>query len=147
MKQVLIGLTLIISATVLATGCCKSTSSSDTEASPAEPTGDKSGAAAGTSLTGEDAVKKLKAAGFQPLMEPVVSNAGPAKTTTFIAKPDGISVSIIEYKDETVAKMAQSGMTGEQVISSLHGSTVVMVTCPPTKPRAKCEELHAAATK
>ncbi len=147
MKRSLLVLTGIVAALTIA-GCCKSksggTSSSSAEESPASTA---SGSTAGSesdqaTLTGEEGVKKLKAKGWKPMLEPVSTDSGPAKTTVFIsAMPDSITVTFAEYKDLSIAMMAYTGMKStDTVVSERFGRTVVYVACPPPKDKAKCQK-------
>lgn len=145
MKRTLLVLTGIVAAFAIA-GCCKSKSggSSSTESSPATTT---SGATGGSdsdeaTLTGADGVAKLKAKGWKPMLEPISTDSGPAKTTVFISSmPDSITVTFAEYKDLSIAMMAHTGMKStDTVVSERFGRTVVYVACPPPKDKAKCQK-------
>lgn len=145
MKRTLLVLAGITAAIALA-GCCKSKSSdsgSSTESAPVAASGATGGSEADSAtLSGEDGVKKLKAKGWKPLLEPTTTEAGPAKTTVFISTaPDSITVTFAEYKDLSIAMMAYTGMKStDTVVSERFGRTVVYIACPPPKDKAKCQK-------
>jgi len=146
MNRTLFTLTGIAVALAVA-GCCKSKSGDTGSSAESSPTANASGArggsaADGETLTGEDGVKKLKAKGWKPMLEPTTTEAGPAKTTVFISTmPDSITVTFAEYKDLSMAMMAHTGMKStDTVVSERFGRTVVYIACPPPKDKAKCQK-------
>jgi hypothetical protein len=139
MNRFLYGLTIVACTAALSTGCCKKGSDeaeSDPGAATAEPA-----AASGDTITGEQALTKLKAGGFTPLTDPVVADNAGIKSTAVVLKPDMITVNIIEYKDASMAKMAASASpSSATLLSHLAGNSVIRVVCA-GKPKEKCEKV------
>ena len=150
MKRFLYGLTLVACAAALTTGCCKKGSdeteeTTDPGAGTSEST--ESAESSGATITGEQALTKLKAAGYTPMTDPVVSDTAGIKSTAVVLKPDMITVNIIEYKDASMAKMASSASpSSDTLLSHLAGNAVIRVVCA-GKPKDKCEKVMAAIKK
>ncbi len=143
MNRLFHGLVLVLCTAALSTGCCKKG-----EEDKIEPvTGASDPAPSGPSITGDEALAKLKAAGYTPLTDPVVGENGGIKSTAAVLKPDMITVNIIEYSDEGMAKMASSASpSSDAVLSHLAGKSVIRVTCA-GKPKDKCEKIMSAMTE
>jgi len=139
MNRFLYGLTIVACTAALSTGCCKK-GSDEAEAEPGAATAEPA-AASGATITGEQALAKLKAGGFTPLTDPVVSDTAGLKSTAVVLKPDMITVNIIEYKDESMAKMAASSAPStDTMLAHLAGNSVIRVVCA-GKPKEKCEKV------
>lgn len=142
MKRFIYGITVAICSAALVAGCCKSGS----EESKPEPASGEStpSTSSGSTLTGAEAIKKLKDKGFTPLTDPVVADTGGLKSTTIVTKPDMITVNIIEYSDASMAKMAHTASpSSDTMLAELFDRTVVRVVCA-GKPKEKCEKVMAA---
>jgi len=140
MNRFLYGLTIVACTAALSTGCCKK-GSDEAESDPGATAPAEPAAASGATITGEQALAKLKAGGFTPLTDPVVSDTAGLKSTAVVLKPDMITVNIIEYKDESMAKMAATASpSSDTMLSHLAGNSVIRVVCA-GKPKEKCEKV------
>lgn len=147
MKRFLYGLTIVACAAALSTGCCKQGSDdAEVETDPGAGT-TESTESSGSTITGEQALSKLKTAGYTPMTDPVVSDNAGIKSTAVVLKPDMITVNIIEYKDASMAKMAASASpSSDTLLSHLAGNAVIRVVCA-GKPKDKCEKVMDAIKK
>ena len=146
MKRFVYSLAIVACTAALSTGCCKK-GSDEAEADPGSGTTAEPAAASGDTITGEQALTKLKSAGYSPLTDPVVSDNAGIKSTAVVLKPDMITVNIIEYKDASMAKMAHSASpSSDTLLSHLAGNAVIRVVCA-GKPKDKCEKVMDAIKK
>jgi hypothetical protein len=102
------------------------------------PFGGGGGAAAGPSLTGEQATARFAAKGYQWMMQPNVIAAGNAKTTTFMTPPPNtMTIMVMEY-NPMFAQAAFNAMKGtDPNACQLFGSTIVQITGGTPELRAK----------
>jgi hypothetical protein len=133
------GLVLVACTAALSTGCCKQGEDSAEPASTSTAAAEAP-ASGGATITGASALEKLKAKGFTPLTDPVVSDVAGLKSTAAVLKPDMIVVNVIEYSDESMAKMAASAGGSAEILTHQSGKSVVRVTCA-GKPKEKCENI------
>jgi hypothetical protein len=96
------------------------------------------GAAAGASLTGDQATARFQAKGWQWMVQPSVIAAGNAKTTTFMTTPpQTMTIMVMEY-NPMFAQAAFNAMKGNDPNACrLFGSTIVQITGGTPELRAK----------
>jgi hypothetical protein len=81
----------------------------------------------GEDLTGAQAVARLTAKGWEPMVPPSVIDKGSAKTTTFMSKPPKpVTIMIMEYNSSRIGHAAYDAIKGPD--SALYGDTIVMVS-------------------
>ncbi len=148
MKRIVYGIAISACAVANLTGCCKQ-GSDDAEPTPVITTAEEPAAAAGSgsTITGKDAISKLKSGGYSTVTDPVESDNAGIKSTAIVLKPDMITVNIIEYKDASMAKMAHTASpSSDKLLSHLAGNAVIRVVCA-GKPKAKCQKVMDTITK